>query len=328
MNIKLEKSEIALIERVNEPRERKRKLRPLLKISKHPRIEKSQSENGPNSENLETENSDKKSQSKVKWFLFLSIIGIFLYFISQIELSRCGLWATYNNNFNLIVHGDERYCHRELNPKDIVDKLNYNLVNQNDAIRLIEVSLNLSNREKFISMAFSGSVGVGKTLSSSLIAKNFKWKNNVNEIIYEYNFQQNINANESIDSDLEVASMRFSECGFNLLIIDDIPIKKSSIERIKRLERKLHEMAKRNLYKIVLIVIFRGEVSQELLPNFVIIEFQPFNTQESFNKCIDKHLQLLNVNLKPNEILELQKLNFTTSGCKTVMKKINLMDDL
>lgn len=323
MKIKLEKSDLELIERVNEPRERKRKLRPLTKKSKHPKINESKSESALSVEKSENGNIEKK-KSKLLWISSFFVLGIISIILSQIEYSRCGLWTTYKNNFNKIVHGDEMYCIRELDPSQIIRSLEKNLVNQDEAIKIIQVSLNLANRERFISMVFSGSVGVGKTLSSNLIAKNFKWQENVNELIYEFNFVQNFNVNESLESDLSVATEKFKECGFNLVIIDDVPLGDESIERISMLERKLNEIAKRNLHKIVLIVIFRGNVKQDQLKNFVIVDFQDF-TQESFNSCIERHLKLFNVNLKPIEIDELKNLNFTSSGCKTVAKKINLM---
>lgn len=318
-----------LLEKVNEPRKRKRKSRPLIKSSKHRRIEGSEAENDKKAESsLEKREklagSSESKQSKWKYFIFIVLIGISTLILSQIEWSQCGLFATYKNNFNKIVHGDEQYCYRELNPSTIVKELENNLVNQKDAIKLIEVSLKLGNRENFISMSFGGPVGVGKTLSSNIIAKNFKWQENVNQLIYEMNFDQSLKVNESLENDVEVVSSRFSECGFNLVIIDDVEVKNTSIERISLLEQKLHEMTKQKLLKIVLIVIFRGEVSQDQLEHFVIIDFQPF-TKESFHECIERHQKLYQVNLKPAEVLSLQMLNFTVFGCKTVAKKINLI---
>lgn len=322
MQIKLEKSEIDLLKRINEPRIRKRKLRPLIQSPKHPRIDLSFTENEEKAEKT-CESSDEvdTNSSKLKYILIVVLISAATAIVSQVEWSQCGLWATYNNNFNKIVHGDERYCHRELDPARIITELRYNVVNQNDAIKLIQASLQLANRENFVSMAFSGSVGVGKTLSSNLIAENFKWQGNVNQLIYDINFDMNIMTNESLEFDLDVATAEFSSCGFNLVIIDDVPVKQASIERITKLEQELHELAKRKVYKIVLIVIFRGEVSQKDLQHFVIVDFQAF-TRESFNECIEKHLQQSNVILSPAEILSLQLVNFNTFGCKTVGKKI------
>lgn len=322
MQIKLEPSEIMLLERVNEPRIRKRKLHPSNKTSKHPRID----ESCLSSEDIAKKSSKcpdsdpvNRKSSKLKYFLVLLIVGVTTVMLSQIEWSQCGLWATYNNNFNKIVHGDERYCHRDMDPSVIVVELKRNLVNQNDAIKLIHTSLKLVNREKFISIAFSGSIGVGKTLSSNIIAENFKWQGNVNQLIYELNFDTSLKVNESLELDFDVASSEFSHCGFNLIIIDDVPVKQSAIERIIQLEKQLSRV---KAYKIVFIVIFKGEVSQNDLQHFVIVDFEPF-TRESFNECIDRHLHLFNVKLSPAKILELQSVNFHTFGCKTVGKRIS-----
>lgn len=327
MNIKLEKSEVELIEKVNEPR--KRKLQSLTKSSKLPKIVESKEKNEKKVKKslqkpIKQPEPAYSKPSKLKYFLILVIIGISTLILSQIEWSQCGFIATYNNNFNKIVHGDELYCHRKLNPSMIIEELENNLVNQNDAIKLIEASLKLANRDDFVSMAFNGPIGVGKTLSSNLIAKNFKWQGNVNQLIYGINFDQILSVNESLEQEMEILMSRFSECGFNLVTIDDVELKNMSIERISQIEQKLHEMTKQKPYKIVFIVIFRGEVSQDQLQHFVLVDFQPF-TKESFNDCIERHQRLYQVNLKPTEILDLQRLNFTIFGCKTVAKKINLI---
>lgn len=268
-------------------------------------------------------------QSKWKW-KSLALAGVTLiasFFISKLTISSCGFYATYENNYNKIVYGDESWCYLKLDPSLIIEKLKERVIAQDDAISLIKGSLSLVNREKIIQIALTGVIGVGKTLTANVIMENFKWQENVNSLIFDINFQAHLKSEEAYESDYNEVSSRLSDCGFNLVCIDDVDPKESTtVERIKELERRLHRVAKQNLYKIVLIVIFRGS-TEELavkLDNFVLIEFGSFN-EEMFQKCIEVHEKLHNVKLTSKDMEELKFINFTQSGCKTLAKKLNLI---
>lgn len=92
----------------------------------------------------------------------------------------------------------------------------------------------------------------------------------------------------------------------------------------------MHRLAKQKLFKIVLVVIFSDSAdSSDLLnelKNFVLVEFNPF-TEETFHECIRVHEKIHNVKLKPKDIEELRHINFTSTGCKTLAKKLNLIAD-
>lgn len=256
-----------------------------------------------------------------KWILVITVFALIAVLLSNTSFSSCGFWATYESNFHKIVHGDENFCYRTLDPEPIYDELKRQIVGQNDAIRLVKGSLALANREWIIQIAFYGTTGVGKTLSSNIIMQNFKWQRNVISTIFDINFQVNLTGKDAFASDLKLLKSKLSACGFNLIVIDDVDWNPATIQRINAIERNLHRMAK--LFKIVLIVIFNSEAKADL-KNFVNIEFERF-TEKSFHECIDLHQKLKNVELKPSEVEELRMINFTISGCKTVAKKINLI---
>lgn len=324
VNIKLEKG---LDSPVQEPKiknklKRKKRLRPLIKT---------ESKIASCSNEKQEDPAEEKVQSKWKWkSLFLAgAILVASFFLSKLTISSCGFWATYENNYNKIVHGDERWCHLKLDPSLIIHELKERVIGQDDAISLIGGSLDLANREKIIQIAFTGAIGVGKTLTANVIMENFKWQENVISMIFDINFQAQLKGDEAFDSDFEEVSSRLSDCGFNLVVIDDVDPKESTVvQRITELERRLHRVAKQNLYKTILIVIFeesnQDQALEQKLNNFVLVEFRSF-TEEMFQRCIEVHEKLHNVKLRPKDREELNFINFTHTGCKTLAKKLNLI---
>lgn len=251
--------------------------------------------------------------------------------LSNVAISRCGFWATYLNNYNKNVYGDERFCYRQLDSSPIPVNLTEQVIAQDDALMLIGASLELANRERAtIQIALTGAVGVGKMLTATIICENFKWQRNIVSLIYELNFQKDLSDVEAEDKDFEVAAAKLSDCGFNLIVIDDVDTSDSTIQRITKLKRRLHRLAKQKLHKIVLIVIFKGGLSpkaaQDDLKNFVLVEFNSF-TEKSFEKCIRIHEKQHNMKLSPKDMEELKFINFTHSGCKTLAKKLNLVNN-
>lgn len=302
--------------------ERKVKIRPLVKAdSIKPAAEEKESKTN--------EETEVPTRSTWKYLVGALVVLLVAVALSNVATSRCGFWTTYLNNYNKIVHGDERYCHRQLDSLPILEKLSEQVIAQEDALKLIGASLELANRERIIQIALTGPVGTGKTLTASIISENFKWQRNVVSLIYDLNFQKDL-SEEAEEDDFRVAAARLSDCGFNLIVIDNVDTDDSAIERMTRLERRLHRLAKQKLHKIVLIVIFKGHLTQSAaqkrLNHFVLVEFAAF-TEKSFEQCIRAHEKQHNLKLSTKDIDELKLINFTHSGCKTLAKKLNLVQN-
>lgn len=333
--IKLEKSSQLKVELSNVSENVSVESQPQIKISKkklRSLVKTASIKPADLSESDEIDVGDKEVLTRWKWksLVLGGVLLVASVFLSNISISSCGFWATYENNYNKIVHGDERFCYRKLETESIVGKLKEQVIGQDDAISLIEGSFNLVNREKIIQVALIGKTGVGKTLIANIIMENFKWKKNVISLIFEINFQAQLTGPEAFEDDYQEVASKLSGCGFNLVVIDDAIGNHATIQRINQLERQLHRAAKLNLFKIILIVIFKGcddtTALREDLKNFVIVEFQPF-TEELFQKCIELHEKIHNVKLKTKDMEALRFINFTEFGCKTVAKKINLVSD-
>lgn len=270
----------------------------------------------------------KKPEERYKNFKYFVIVFVVLtvaVLSSNISFSSCGLWPTYENNFNKIVYGDEKFCYRKLESLPVFQKLTEQIVSQDDALKMIAASLDLANREKIVQIALTGAVGVGKSLAANIIIEEFKWQRNVISLVFDVSFRKGLEV--QAENDFEMVASKLSDCGFNLVVIDDVPITSSNIERISELERRLHRLAKQNLYKTVFIVILKGEMEEShkaLLKDFVVVEFNSI-TEESFKQCIEVHEKRHKVKLTSKDIEELKYINFSHSGCKTLDKKINLI---
>lgn len=262
----------------------------------------------------------KKQKYKFEWKKYLiivtSLITLVLAFIFyQLQFGSCEFWSSYEHNYNKIVYGDEKYCYRKIDTNLINEKLLNEIVAQNDPLELIKGSLNLANNDDYIQMIFHGSTGVGKTLASDIIAKNYPNPTNVQKYIWKVHEFFNLQ---------EIAISRLSKCGFNLIILDDLEINEDSIDFLKQFEHQIRDEARRNSFRLVLLAIFKNTLTdgiKEDLKNFVIIDFNPL-TKDDFIKCIDIHLKLFNVTMNAQELEELKEIDYSSSGCKLISKKL------
>lgn len=262
----------------------------------------------------------KTQKHKIQWkkyFIILTalITLIIAFILYQLKYGSCEFWNTYERNYNKIVYGDEQYCYRKIDTNLIKGKLLEEVVGQDDAIELIKGSLNLANNDEYIQMIFHGTTGIGKTLSSEIIAKNFPNPTNVQK--YVWNVHEFFNL-------IDVAKLRLSKCGFNLIIFDDLEINEDTLDFLRDFEQQIRDEAKRNNFRIVLLAIFKDTLTDNIkedLNNFVIIDFYPL-TKDNFIKCIEIHLKLFNITMNPKEFEELKEIDYSSSGCKLISKKL------
>jgi Torsin len=278
----------------DEPKKpRRKKIRPLVK-------------------KIERNNRDNRRSTGI---IIISFAILLIGFFIQIKgYKKCDFKSAFERNINKLLYGDEWYCHREINIKDISLELENNILGQEDAIKLINASLNLAQREKYIQIAFYGDVGVGKSYAAAIISRIFYWKNNVQRYSYE----------DTIDYAAKILS-NLSKCGFNLVVIDDIQITQPSINNVEEIEDRVRNHSKQHGYKTILIFIFKGPQTElYALKDFVVIDFEPM-TYATFLECINLQAKINNIELQASDVEELTMLNYTASGCKQISKRLNLI---
>lgn len=300
--------------------------------------------NSPNSSSKLKKNHERKIRSLVKKkdvitlpkrkdlprlriiFIPALLLSISVLFYQISQLKPCEFWSVYERNFNKVVYRDEYYCIRKINSNVILTKLKDEVVNQDDALELIRGSLEFANREGIVRMAFNGDVGTGKSLTASIISQSFQWQGNIQRYSWREE-QSNLNPH-------------LSKCGFNLIIIDDLDFNATSINYIKEIEQEFLNKSKNENYRIIFIVIFHGSheklkkisnedeedmnALQELLKNFVIVDFHSISTLDEFKKCIDVHQNLFNIKISSKDMDDLKKIDYKTTGCKLIEKRLNL----
>jgi len=262
----------------------------------------------------------KTQKHKIQWKKYLIILTslitlIIAFILYQLKYGSCEFWNTYERNYNKIVYGDEQYCYRKIDTNLIKERILEEVVGQDDAIELIRGSLNLANNDEYIQMIFHGTTGIGKTLSSEIIAKNFANPTNIQKYIWNVHDFFNL---------IDVAKLRLSKCGFNLIIFDDLEINEDTLDFLRDFEQQIRDEAKRNNFRIVLLAIFKDTLTDEIkedLNNFVIIDFNSL-TKDNFIKCIEIHLKLFNITMNAKEFEELKEIDYSSSGCKLISKKL------
>lgn len=251
--------------------------------------------------------------------LLISLTSVIIYQLSQIK--SCEFWSAYERNFNKIVYGDEFYCNRLIGSQ-VINQLKMEVAAQDDALELIRGSLELANRERIVRMAFNGDVGTGKSLAADIITRYFPWKGNFVKLTWEEGLK------------IDISSL--SKCGFNLIIIDNMDFNSTTIEYAKSIEQELLYKSKSEAYRIILILIFKGSheelnktdgdsnAMQEILKNFVIVDFQSI-TREGFERCLEIFQKLYNIQITPQEFNELIEIDYKSTGCKLISKRLNLV---
>lgn len=165
----------------------------------------------------------------------------------------------------------------------------------------------------------------GKTLTTQLLADNFRWQENTQVLIYNPNAQ----------FDLTSITRYLSTCGHNLIIIDDLHLINKDLLTLRD---SIEELAREKHQKVVLIFVFNmskfetqrnvdgeGPIFEHLPPNaFRIIEYRRM-TDLDLNKCMEKVEKELAVTLSHEQRTSVkQSVDVTKSGCKNVRSKISL----
>ncbi|XP_055844788.1 uncharacterized protein LOC129911132 [Episyrphus balteatus] len=274
---------------------------------------------------------DEKTSSKIPIFIgCVLLIGLIVaVYLSNISTSM--IWSdfltTYRNQYNLIVHGEKDYCLPSIDREKLFSEIRKKVLNQETALSGIE--LQLRNDSKFVAIAVTGASGVGKSLFVQEFRSNYPWQENIQtESWSTYNIEDH-------KKQIETFTRHFSECGRNLIIIDNLEPK--DVDFIQGYNRFLHEnVLKQDSVSLAIVYVFnivtytdeqRANYTDNLqllmqLENVRIIEFRKFNSND-VSECIRHEARHLNLTLDDGDFDEISKLiDANRSGCKNVYSKV------
>lgn len=261
-------------------------------------------------------------EEKEKKFPFLRIFFI-LTTASAIALMFFGtdmcddLIRRSRQEYNTLVQGKE-YCTDNLDSLAFGKILRENVVGQDGVIRDLENAL--KKHKSVTSIVLYGPTGTGKTLTTQLIARKFRWQENIQMLI-------------SSERDLSAIVRRMSKCGHNLLIIDDLYLVNRDILDLRQ---NLEAIAEKKGFKIVLIFVFnlsKLEAGRDVdgtgpifsnITGHHLIEFRLLNDLD-LDKCMDMIEIELATRLSAAQRKDVKEsVDVLKSGCKNVRSKVKL----
>ncbi|XP_063698415.1 uncharacterized protein LOC134829312 [Culicoides brevitarsis] len=273
-----------------------------------------------NEKRHEKTNSAKNSRgSSMKMiFLLVTVLGI-----------TCGVfWQDFRRQlfrhsrkeYNKLIHG-QAYCTDDIDFAAMGNALREGVVGQNEALGKLEEAL--KSHRQFTAIVLHGPTGTGKTLTTQLLVDNFRWQENVQVMIYNPN-----------DATFDLASITrdLSQCGHNLIIIDDLHLINKDLLTLRQ---SIEEAALAKQQKVILVFVFNvskfeterndGPIFEHLPKDaFRIIEYRRM-TDLDLDKCMEKIEKELAVTLSHEQRDTVrQSVDVTKSGCKNVRSKVSL----
>lgn len=165
----------------------------------------------------------KRTFSLILLQIAISGVGtmLTLYFLQQNRALIDPFVQMYTNKVNNYVYGDaDEHCRVPLPTNEILLNLHWNVVGQQQRTwESLGNALNNSNRTR--SVALIGGVGVGKTLSASIIQSFWPWPSNTVHMTW-IQAEQNTDMDTAAEHIKSYLQQRLINCGQNLIVIDDI----------------------------------------------------------------------------------------------------------
>uniref|UniRef100_A0A1A9WL93 AAA+ ATPase domain-containing protein n=1 Tax=Glossina brevipalpis TaxID=37001 RepID=A0A1A9WL93_9MUSC len=241
------------------------------------------------------------------------------------------LFRDYHKQYAGFISSKSIYCDsRELfdSHKILKNIRKQNIVHQVKALHQLEFALGIENDLNTI--AFVGSRGVGKSLVLSYLTANFPWPENI--YIYAWNTQVK-DESEKFHM-LRVLIERFSKCGCNLLIIENLQF---SDHGLVYLVNKLIAEIANDQKQIICLYVFnlnwvedeyhlkdQSEFLTNSLPVTHVINFKSF-TKNEIRDCVYREMNLEKIRLPPEVIDEIiGTIDPVRSGCKDINSKVLL----
>lgn len=276
-----------------------------------------------------------KSSNSFPFFKYfgLSAVIVFLGIGLSNDGIRNDLIETYRNQYNLLFHGKVNYCDQTFDFGNVTTALKKNVIGQDLVIK--ELSTLFTEHSTRTSAVILGNTGVGKTLTSKLIGDNFQWIENVNYFIWSSS-----ESNKTQFKKLGKTIKNVSNCGHNLLFVDDLDYKDGSV--VLEIENFIRTKSPEKNPKLIIFYIVNlhkySEKDKKSYQNKVdsikatihlpVIEFRDL-TEEDGLKCIKLQCAILGITLTDEETKDvIASIVPTRSGCKHVYSKIALYKKL
>ncbi|XP_055390273.1 uncharacterized protein LOC129619174 isoform X2 [Condylostylus longicornis] len=147
---------------------------------------------------------------KIKIMVLIFIIGTIASFLKLTSIDFMGFYIEIKEKYNLLSSDSVNCCSLDnLKVTELIKSIKFEVINQNEALDLIEEKLN--KKTKVSSLAIIGSSGIGKTKFLLSLVKNFYWRENIQQ-----HTLQNIDGVGN-DVNLEKILNNLTKCGMTNL---------------------------------------------------------------------------------------------------------------
>lgn len=278
-----------------------------------------------NKKESKTKNSAEQGMNYIL-YIFLSLIFV----VTAVVVYSSLYFASY-----------QRVCEMTLDRGVLRTALENNIFGQKAAVHDIMSVLNKfynTHCPGIVILAFAGGTGVGKSYTASFISKLFPWEENVQHFIWPLQ-----------SSSLSVSDVysKFSHCGANLVIIDDLVT--SDAVNIAEFLQNLVKHSQYHSVRAVVVIVFRGEDQKVILQGNGDVELQFQVMKEEVTNIFEdaelevsfitfRHLQSEHIVMCIKEAVNQQGIASLNSdvekvmallpqgtGCKGVASKVQLL---
>ncbi|XP_050332282.1 uncharacterized protein LOC126760580 [Bactrocera neohumeralis] len=235
--------------------------------------------------------------------------------------------SSYRRHYHQIVHGKPHYCESLLDVQSLMAGVRkYTILHQEQALQRLESTLR--NQTQVHSIAIVGPSGVGKTMTASALAANFPWRENV----WTYAWNTHVENEVQKFRMLRLYVEQFSDCGSNLLIVDNLlPCDDAIVPLMNQMIASQDEASNK---RVIVIYIFnlsamldsnsyqQQENTLQHLPNTTTINFKRLNKKD-LRECIYREMHTENLIITKDNFDEIANtIDVATSGCKKVKAKV------
>lgn len=275
------------------------------------------------------ENKTKKNSSEQEHNYILFILLPLIFVVTAVAVCSSLYFTSY-----------DRVCEMSLDIGAVRTALENYIFGQKAAVYDIISVLNMfynTQSPGIVIFAFAGGTGVGKSYTTSVISKLFPWKENVQHFVWPLQ-----SSSLSVDE-----YVKFSPCGANLVIIDDL-VTNDAVNVAEFLQNLVKHSQYRGIRAIV-ILVFSGEdqkvilqgngdvelrfqimkekltsVFQDAELEVSLITFQHLQS-EHIAMCIKEALNQEGIAWSNTKVEEVMALLPQGTGCKGIASKVQLL---